>query len=263
MLPELYSRIQERLQALPGVRSAAVEMCGGIHCGWITALYVHGRNGLTDAQVHGQEDHVGLGFFSTLGIPILRGRDFSSSDTDKTQRVAIISRAYARQLFGDADPIGQWVGYVPAPDDHKFLIVGEVADARVNGAEREAPPVVYMSINQEPAPINSIRVRAVGDPRQLSESVRHALYEVDPALPVSEIVPLATELDGDLGTEKLLARLAGIYASLTLLLVAIGFYASCHRVQRGAEANSAYGLRSEPPATTFRCSWSVRPRASY
>ncbi len=224
MLPGLYTRIQERLQALPGVRSAAVEMCGGIHCGWITALYVHGRNDLTDAQVHGQEDHVGLGFFSTLGIPILRGRDFSSIDTVNTQPVAIISHTYARQLFGDADPIGQFVGYEPAPNDHKFLIVGEVADARVNGAQREAPAVVYMDINQNPAPVNSIRVRAVGDPGQLSDSVRHALYEVDPALPVSEIVPLAIELNGDLGMEKLLARLAGIYASLTLLLVAIGFY---------------------------------------
>jgi hypothetical protein len=74
ILPELYRRIQERIQALPGVRSAAVEMCGGIHCGWITARYVHGRSDLTDAQVHGQEDHVGPGFFSTLGIPILHGR---------------------------------------------------------------------------------------------------------------------------------------------------------------------------------------------
>jgi predicted permease len=247
MLPELYSQIQERLQALPGVRSAAVEMCGGIHCGWITALYVHGRNNLTDAQVHGQEDHVGLGFFSTLGIPILRGRDFSSSDTDKTQRVAIISHAYARQLFGDADPVGQWVGYVPAPDDHKFLIVGEVADARVNGAEREAPPVVYMSINQNPAPVNSIRVRAVGDPRQLSDSVRHALYEVDPTLPISEIVPLVTELNGDLGTEKLLARLAGIYASLTLLLVAIGFYGVMS--SRTARRKSEFGIRLALGAT--------------
>jgi predicted permease len=246
-LPELYSRIQERLQALPGVRSAAVEMCGGIHCGWITALYVHGRSDLTDAQVHGQEDHVGLGFFSTLGIPILRGRDFSSSDTDKTPRVAIISHAYARQLFGDADPIGQWVGYEPAPNDHKFLIVGEVADARVNGAEREAPPVVYMSINQNPAPVNSIRVRAVGDPRQLSESVRRALYEVDPALPVSEIVPLAAELNGDLGTEKLLARLAGIYASLTLLLVAIGFYGVMS--SRTARRRSEFGIRLALGAT--------------
>jgi predicted permease len=247
MLPELYNRMQGRLQAIPGVRSAAVDMCGGIHCGWITALYVHGRNDLTDAQVHGQEDHVGLGFFSTLGIPILRGRDFSSSDTDKTQRVAIISHAYALQLFGDADPIGQWVGYVPAPDDHKFMIVGEVADARVNGAERDAPPVVYMSINQNPAPANSIRVRAMGDPRRLSESVRRALYEVDPALPVGEIVPLATELNGDLGTEKLLARLAGIYASLTLLLVAIGFYGVMS--SRTARRKNEFGIRLALGAT--------------
>jgi predicted permease len=241
LLPDLYRRIVERLQAIPGVRSAAVEMCGGIHCGWITALYVQGRNNLKDAQVHGQEDHVGVGFFSTLGIPVLRGRDFSSSDTDKTQPVAIISRAYARQLFGDADPVGQWVGYEPAPNDHKFMIVGEVADARVNGAQREAPPVIYMSINQNPAAANSIEVRAVGDPRQLSESVRQALREVDPALPVSEIVPLATELSGDLGTEKLLARLAGVYAGLTLLLVAIGFYGVMS--SRAARRRNEFGIR--------------------
>jgi predicted permease len=247
LLPELYRRIVERLQAIPGVRSAAMGMCGGIHCGWITALYVHGRSDLTDRQVHGQEDHVGPGFFSTLGIPILRGRDFSTSDTDQTQRVAVISHAYARQLFGDADPIGQWVGYEPAPNDHKFLIVGEVADARVNGAQREAPPVVYMSINQNPAPVNSIRVRAVGDPDQLSESVRQALREVDPALPVSEIVPLDTERSGDLGTEKLLARLAGIYAGLTLLLVAIGFYGVMS--SRTARRRSEFGIRLALGAT--------------
>jgi predicted permease len=247
MLPGLYRRMQERLQALPGVRSAAVGMCGSIHCGWITALYVQGRGNLTDAQVHGQEDHVSPGFFSTLGIPILRGRDFSSTDTDKTQPVAIISRAYARQLFAEADPIGQWVGYAPAPDDHKFLIVGEVADARVNGAQREAPPLVYMSINQRTAPVNSIRVRAVGDPRQLAQSVRQALREVDPTLPVSEIVPMDTELNGDLGTEKLLARLAGVCASLTLLLVAIGFYGvmSSRTVRRRRE----FGIRLALGAT--------------
>jgi predicted permease len=247
MLPGLYSRIKERLQQIPGVRSAAVEMCAGIHCGWITALYVYGRNDLTDRQVHGQEDHVGLGFFSTLGIPILRGRDFSLSDTVKAQPVAIINQAYARQLFGDADPIGQWVGYEPAPNDHKFLIVGEVEDARVNGAENEAPPVVYMDINQHPAPVNSIRVRAAVDPRQLLDSVRRALYEVDPSLPVSEIVPLATELDGDLGTEKLLARLAGIYGSLTLLLVAIGFYGVMS--SRTLRRRSEFGIRLALGAT--------------
>jgi predicted permease len=246
-LPDLYHRIQERLQALPGVRGAAVEMCGGIHCGWNTALFVHGRSDLTNGQVHGQEDHVGPGFFRTLGIPILRGRDFSAADTDTTQSVAIISRSYARQLFGDADPIGQWVGYQPAPDDHKFLIVGEVADAHLNGPERAAPPMAYMSINQNPAPIHSIRVRAVGDPRQLSESVRQALHEVDSTLPIDEIVPFATELNGDLGTERLLARLAGVYASLTLLLVAIGFYGVMS--SRTARRRNEFGIRLALGAT--------------
>ncbi len=223
-LPALFGRMQERLQALPGVRSAAIEMCGTMNCGWNTALYVHGRSDLSNGQVHGQEDHVGPGYFSTIGIPILRGRDFSPADTAQTQPVAIIGRAYARQLFGDSDPIGQWVGYQPAPNDHHFLIVGEAGDARVNGPEREAPPVVYMSMDQNPAPANVIRVRAVGDPVQLSDSVRQALHEVDPTLPIDEIVPFSTELNGGLGTERLLARLAGVYASLTLLLVAIGFY---------------------------------------
>jgi predicted permease len=246
-LPALYRRIQQRLQALPGVRSAAVEMCGSTHCGWNTALYVHGRSDLTNGQVHGQENHVGPGFFSTLGIPILRGRDFSPADTDQTQLVAIVSRSYARQIFGDADPIGQWVGYQPAPNDHSFQIAGEVADARVNGPEHEAPPMVYISIDQRPDPVSDISVRAVGDPGHLSDSVRQALREVDPTLPIVEVVPLSTELNGDLGTEKLLARLAGVYASLTLLLVAIGFYGVMS--SRTSRRRSEFGLRLALGAT--------------
>ena len=247
LLLNLYQRILNRLQSLPGVRSAAVEMCGDLHCGWSTALYVHGRGNLTDGQVHGQEDHVGLGFFSTLGIPFLRGRDFSSSDTDKGQRVAILSRAYARQLFGDADPIGQQVGYGPAPNDHRFVIVGEVADARVNGAQHDKPAVVYMDINQSPQPVDSIRLRTSGDPRQLSESVRRALFEVDPTLPIGEILALADDLEGDLGSETLLARLASCYAALTLLLVAIGFYGVM--ASRTRRRRKEFGIRLALGAT--------------
>lgn len=246
-LPALYRQMQQRLQALPGVRSAAVERRGSMHGVWNTALYVHGRSDLTNGQVHGQEDQVGPGFFPTIGIPILRGRDFMPADSDKTQSVMIISRAYARQLFSDTSPIGQWVGYEPAPNDHTFLIVGEVADARVNGPQQDAPPMVYISNDQNLAPIRSIRVRAVGDPRQLSESVRQALHEVDPALPIDEIVTFSTELNDDLGTENLLARLAGVYASLTLLLVAIGFYGVMS--SRTARRKNEFGIRLALGAT--------------
>jgi predicted permease len=237
----LYHRVQQRLEALPEVRAASVEMCPMPQCGWNTALYVFGHSGLSNAQVHGEEDHVGPGFFTTMGIPLLRGRDFASTDTEKTQNVAILSRSYARQLFGDESPIGHRVGYEPAPNDHKFLIIGEVADAHVDGPQAAAPPVVYMSIEQNPFPVHAIQVRTAGDPLQIADRIRAAIRQVDPDLPITEIVPLATEMNDSLGTEKLLARLASIYAGLTLLLVGIGFYGVMS--SRTSRRKSEFGIR--------------------
>ncbi len=243
----LYRDITRRVEALPGVRAAAVEMCPMPDCGWNTALYVFGRSGLSNAQLHGQEDHVGPGFFATMGIPMLRGRDFTVADTEHTQAVAIVSRSYARQLFGNESPIGHRVGYEPAPNDHKFLIVGEVADARVDGPQFEPPPVVYMSINQNPYPIHAIQVRVAADPRRISERIRETLRQIDPDLPVTETVPLAIEFDDGLGTERLQARLAGVYAALTLLLVAIGFYGVMSA--RASRRKSEMGIRLALGAT--------------
>jgi len=246
-LPWLYRRLTERLDAVDGVRSSAVEMCPLPDCGWNTALYVFGRSGLSNAQVHGKEDHVGPGYFTTMGIPLLRGRDFSLHDNDSSQGVTIVSRSYARQLFGDENPIGHWVGYEPAPNDHKFLIVGEVADARVDGARFEPPPVAYMSIDQRPAPVHTIQVRATGAPRAVAQRVRQALLQIDPALPITETITLDDEFNDALGNEKLLTRLAAIYAALTLLLVAIGFYGVVSF--RTARRKSEFGIRLALGAT--------------
>lgn len=240
-LPALFHQMQERLQAIPGVRGAAAQMCEGVHCGWITALYVHGRSGLTDAQAHGQEDHVSPGYFATVGVPVLRGRDFSYADTQKTQAVAILSSSYARKLFGNDDPVGQWIGYEPAPNDRKFLVIGEVADARVNGPQLDAPPVAYMDIDQNPATPHSLKIRTTGDPSELAPLVRDALRSVAPLMTVGEIAPYSLEMNSGLGTEKLLARLAGIYAAITLLLVAIGFYGVMS--SRTARCRSEFGIR--------------------
>jgi len=246
-LSALYREITERLEALPDVRAAAVEMCSLPDCGWNTALYVFGHSGLSSAQVHGKEDHVSPGFFTAMGIPLLRGRDFTFADTSKTQRVAILTQSYARQLFGDEDPIGHWVGYEPAPNDHKFLIIGEAADARVDGPQFEPPPAVYMSVTQIAAPIHSIQIRTTGSLGPLTERVRSTLHQIDPNLPVDEIVPFQTQFNDGLGAEKLLARLAIVYASLTLLLVAIGFYGVMS--SRTARRRSEFGIRLALGAT--------------
>jgi predicted permease len=220
-LPAFYGQLIERLKALPEVRDAAVQMCEIPHCGWNTAIHVFGSPYLAESQMHGEEDHVGLGYFRTVGIPLLQGRDFTSGDNEHSQKVAILNHAFARKLFGNASPIDHWIGY---KNDHDFLIVGEVADALVDGLRAEAPPMVYMPINQSPQPIQTIDVRSQGSLQALPAEIRDSLRAYAPALPVTEIVPLDVEFDDGLSTEGLLARLTTVFAALTLALAALGFY---------------------------------------
>ncbi|MGC2398373.1 MAG: ADOP family duplicated permease [Acidobacteriaceae bacterium] len=228
-LPLFYDQVIERLKALPMVRDAAVHMCNIPNCGWNTAVHVFGNPNLPEPQLHGEEDHVGVGYFQTLGIPILQGRDFTRADDEGSQPVAILSRSYARKLFGNESPVGHWVGYSGPPADHDFLVVGEVADARVDGLHAEAPPVAYFSIAQRPQPAQSIEVRVRGSSQGLSGQgvpgeIRESLHQLAPALPVTEIVPLDLQFREGLTREMLLARLTGIFAALALALAALGFY---------------------------------------
>jgi predicted permease len=246
-LAAFYGSLIERLKALPEVRDAAVQMCSVPDCGWNTALHVYGKPELAEAQLHGEEDHVGLGYFRTVGIPLLQGRDFTNADNEHSQKVAILNRAYARKLFGDASPIGHWIGY---KDDHQFLIVGEVADALVDGLRSAAPPMVYMSIDQGPEPVQTIDVRSRGSLQTLPSEIRESLRALAPALPVTEIVPLDVEFNDGLSTEDLVAQLAGVFGGLTLALAALGFYGLMSF--RVARRTSEIGMRMALGATRAR-----------
>lgn len=223
-LPVLLDRITDRIKSLPSVADAAVAMCDIPHCGWNTIFHSFGNPDLPERQLHGEEDHVGLGYFPTLGIPLLAGRDFSSQDTPQSQKVAILNHSYARQLFGDESPIGHWIGYNAPPGDHAFLIVGEVADARVDGFRSPEPAIAYLSNDQNPQPVNNIEVRARGSLDSLPNDIRAALRAVAPTLPITEMTPLAVELQDGLTTEQLLARLTTVFGALALALAALGFY---------------------------------------
>ncbi len=243
-LPAFYDLVIQRLKALPTVRDAAVQMCAIPHCGWNTAMHVYGNPELAEAQIHGEENHVGVGYFSTLGIPILQGRDFTREDNEQSQRVAILNRTYARKLFGDESPIGHWIGY---QGDHEFLIVGEVADARVDGLRSAAPPVVYRSINQNPQPIGTIEVRSSGSLKTLPIEIRDSLHTLASALPVTEIVPLDVEFEDGLSAEELLVRLTSVFGALALALAALGFYGLLSF--RVARSTSEIGIRMAMGAT--------------
>ncbi len=222
-LRDLNQRMLGRLKALPFVRDAAIQMCRVPNCIWNTALHVSGHPELSEAQIHGEENHVSVDYFHTMGIPVLRGRAFAGADQPKTQGVVILNRAFAQRLFGDQDPIGHFVGYEAPPGDHKFLVVGVAGNAHVDGLRQPAPPVAYFSLDQG-SDGGTIEISTTGSPAAAAEEVRRALMSVDPRLPISDMVPLKTEFEDGLSTEKLLARLTATFAGLTLALAAIGFY---------------------------------------
>lgn len=249
-LATLDTRVVERLKSLREVRDAAVQMCRIPNCVWNTAIHVFGHPELSDAQIHGEENHVGVSYFRTLGIPLLRGRVFAEEDDRERQPVVILNHAYARQLFGAENPIGHSVGYKPAPGDHTFLVVGEAGDARVDGVRAAAPPVAYFPIKQWDGAAGTIEVRVQGSQATAAADMRQALRAIDPTLPVTEIVSLNAEFEDGFATEKLLARLTSIFAGLTLALASIGFYGLLSF--QVARRTSEIGIRMALGATRAR-----------
>jgi predicted permease len=236
-LTDLNKRILVALKGLPFVRDASLAMCRVPGCIWNTAIHVSGHPELPEAQMHGEENHVSVGFFHTLGIPLLQGRTFVESDQKQSQPVAVLNRAFARKLFGNESPVGHFIGYKVPPGDHDYLIVGEVDDARVDGLRLPAPPVAYFSLEQRADEAATIEVRSARSPANIAADIRRSLQSVDPNLPIAEIVPLNTEFEDGLSSEKLLARLTAIFSGLTLVIAAIGFYGllSFHVTRRTVE----------------------------
>jgi predicted permease len=223
-LPQLYARVLARLKELPAVRDAAVSMCAIPGCIWNTAIHVSGHPEIPEQQLHGEENHVGADYFHTLGIPILRGREFDERDLPASQQVAIVNHAFAKKLFGTENPIGHRIGYQAAPHDADYTIVGEVADARLDDLRSPPSPIAYFPLAQRPTFAESIEVRAKGQPSALYSTIRQTVLSAEPNLPIHSIVSLSAEYDEGLSREKLLARLTGIFGLVAMALAALGFY---------------------------------------
>jgi predicted permease len=223
-LQPLYSRVIERLKELPSVRDAAFSMCSIPGCIWNTAIHVSGHPEIPEQQLHGEENHVGANYFHTLGIPLLQGREFDQRDLPTSQPVAVINHAFAQKLFGNESPIGHRIGYEPPPKDAGYVIVGEVANARLDDLRSPPAPIAYFSLAQRPAFANSLEVRANGQPAALNSTLRQALLSAEPNLPVDNIVPLSAEYQQGLSRETLLARLTSIFGLIAMALAALGFY---------------------------------------
>jgi predicted permease len=221
-LPLLYDRLTARLEAVPGVRSAALSMCGLVSDCRSTSdgFEITGYVRRPGEEISLQVNIVGPKYFQTVGIGLLEGREFDVRDSDRSPRVAIVNEATVRRYFGNRRALGQRFG-IPQPDSE---IVGIVRDARVTNPHDPAVPMAYYPIRQAVTFAGSIDVRAVADPRRIASEVRKAVADVDPNLPVLRVSTAVQQTADVLNRDRTVAALSSTFGALALLLSCIGLY---------------------------------------
>src|SRR5215510_5223864 len=220
----LYQRLLERFKTIPGVRSASLGGLGLLGEGGggkpIPIPHAQGRPAPPGEPIRPSVGTVGLEYFETVGMTILRGRGFTARDFDRSSSQAVmVNEAFARYYFGEADPIGQRFGYNEAGDGHE--IVGVVKDAK-HSLREPAHPTWYGADFGQGA--TTFQLRTAADPTRIIAAVRKAAREIDSNLPLYNIKTLARQVDESLAQERLISALSGFFGLLSLLLAAIGLY---------------------------------------
>jgi predicted permease len=219
----VYQELLRAVTAIPSVRSASLSNTGlAMGSRRTSGFGIPGYDAPPDWDNSAQENRVTEDFFSTVGIQLLRGRAFGPQDADGQTEATIVSQSMARHFFGTEDVLGRRFGYGTTP---QFEIVGVVRDARVNELRETPPRMVYYPMRaDEPEFASSLEVRISGPASSTISAIQDAIASVDADLPVREVVPVDDLLRRGLRDEELVARLAGVFGLMALVLAGIGLY---------------------------------------
>lgn len=217
----------ERIQRLPGVDTAgfltAIPLGGGNASGTVTVdtQSVPPDNRSFEADQRG----VTPGLFKTLGIPLLRGRDFNESDALHSLPVAVIDETMAEGYWPGQDPIGKRIKFGDAKSTAPWMtIVGEVGHVRYRTLEARSRTELYTPEEQGSYPFMSILVHTTGDPLALAPSVEREIAAIDPDQPVYRVSTMTQVMADSVARRKLGVTLLGVFAGLALLLSVLGIY---------------------------------------
>ena len=223
---EFFLRLEERIAALPGVRSlSGVESPIIAGDDWGSNVTVEGEPAETAGSHHVLRNGVGSGHFSNLGIPLLEGREFMPQDRPTSPKVAIINETMAKTFFPTASAVGRHMKFGGGDGPLNIEIVGVVANSHHTSVNEKPKEFVYIPYNQEQS-IGHLTyyVRTSQNPVALASSVRKTLGELDSRLPIYEEQTLLEQINRQLSNDRLVALMATIFGSLAALLAAIGIY---------------------------------------
>ncbi|MBZ5591140.1 MAG: ADOP family duplicated permease [Acidobacteriia bacterium] len=253
-LPGVFRDLEERLNALAGVRSASVSWLGLFSENDLyTSLVIRG------ATREGAPAHLNMvssRYFETVGMQVVMGRGFKASDDERAHRVLVINEALARKYLPGQNPLGKLA--VPNVDELKgtpFEIVGILRDAKYNDLRAPVEPMFYLPLAQAPYPIQSVEVQTAGDPLAMASQVRRLLREMHRDLMISEVTTLAQRVDSTVIRERMLAELSGVFGVLALVLACVGLYGTMSYAV--ARRTSEIGIRMALGARSGEMLWMV------
>jgi predicted permease len=222
----LYRQIEDRVNALPGVKAASFSAFTFGQGSWNTKIVVPGIP--VDYNANVMHNIIGSGYFKVMQIPLLAGREFGPQDTASSPHVAIISESMARTLFPSGPVIGSTYtigdpdtpGYVPLQEE----VIGIAGDAKSRNLEKPANDVDYLPYTQRYWGFGDFEVRYTGDFGIIAREVEDAIHAVDPRLPITNVETLEQQLANSYVDQTMIAELSAFFALVAVFLSSIGLY---------------------------------------
>jgi predicted permease len=261
-LKQFYGELEQRFQAIPGVRSATssdMPLVGG----WSSSTNI-GLPGVPEPP-EGQRGpgtsiaKVGATFFETMEIPILAGRAIDKRDEDGAPVVGVVNQVFAEKYFHGQNPVGRHFRLGGTTNGMDVEIVGIARTARYSSLKREIPPVTYIPWAQSPK-TRMLRemifeLRASGDPLALANTVRQIVHQIGPQVPVADMTTQSRRIDQTIQQERTFAELCACFGGLALLMACVGLYGTM--AYAVARRTGEIGIRMALGATRRRVVWMV------
>jgi putative ABC transport system permease protein len=218
-----YRQLLDSTRAMPGVKDAAFAAVALLHGDeWDRETMVEGHEAKDGENMQAYMNATSPGYFRTMGIPILEGRDFDDRDLHPDSKTAIVNEHFAKHFFGEVNPIGRHLGNNGPQGKLDTEIVGVVADSLYEGPRQGVRRQVFIPIYGNGS--NTFYVRTTSDSRTAYAAIRRAVKNLDASLPVYEMKTLESQLDETLLTERLIALLSAGFGLLATTLAVIGLY---------------------------------------
>ena len=223
----LYEDLLARISAIPGLRGVTVS-----HNGLFSnsesgdPVAVEGYTPKAGEEIHSRFDMVGPGYFSTMGIPILLGREIGPQDAASGLRAAVVNETFVHQFFPNTNPIGKHIRDTYPGNPAECIVVGVAADAKYNSLREKTPPRLYGPLFNPMWEMTSAvyEVRTFADAGSVSGALRSAVQGIAPSLPPISIHTMSGLVDDTLQTDRFIEQLSGFFGLLAVLLASVGLY---------------------------------------